>query len=144
MIKRDAVGRGRSWAMAALVALAVVLPGCSGDNNDNDPEVFTDTQTVSVLDASGVAFTAQRNGTVDVNVNWNNASNDIDIYVTTGNCPNRDSLISGLCNVIAFSESASAKPEVLTFAASNGTAYRVWALNLGPSTETITIRLTAR
>jgi len=144
MRKNDA-RRGAGWAVAVMVALAVGLPGCGGDNSsDNDPEVFTDTRTVAVLDASFVAFTAQRNGSVDANVNWNNASNDIDIYVTAGNCATLDSLLQGLCNVIAFSESLSAKPEVLTFAASNGTNYRVWALNLGPGTETVTIRLTAR
>ena len=46
--------------------------------------------------------------------------------------------------MIASSESATAKPETLTFSASNGTVYTVWAFNLGPGSDTVTIRLTAR
>ena len=142
MNKSEAVRRS-GWALTVLLALAVVLPGCGSDNNDNGTEVFTDSRTVAVLDAFGLVFTAQRNGTVEANVNWNNSGNDIDIYVTAGNCADFNAVLNGNCNVIAFSESGSAKPEVLTFGATNNTTYRVWAFNLGPNSDTITIRLTA-
>jgi len=142
MIKRDAVQRSSPWALGLMVALALVNPGCGSDNN-NGSDTFTDSRNLAVLEAFGLIFTAQRNGTVDVNVNWNNSNNDIDIYVTAGNCPNIDALLNGNCNVIAFSESGSAKPETLTFGASNGQLYTTWALNLGPGSDTATIRLTA-
>jgi hypothetical protein len=144
MKKSEAVRRS-PWALAVLLALAVVLPGCgSDDDNGNGTEVFTDSRTVAVLDAFGLVFTAQRNGTVDANVNWNNSGNDIDIYATAGNCADFNAVLNGNCNVVAFSESGTAKPEVITFSANNGTTYRVWAFNLGPNTDTVTIRLTAR
>jgi hypothetical protein len=146
MMKSDAVRRSSRWAMAFLAALAIVLPGCGGNNTSgpNGTETFTDSRTLAVLDAFGIVFTAQRNGTVDANVNWNSSGNDIDIYATAGNCSGIDAVLNGNCNVIAFSESGSAKPETLSFGASNGTTYRVWALNLGPGSDTVTIRLTAR
>jgi hypothetical protein len=146
MMKSDAVRRSSRWALAVVAVLAVVLPGCGNDNSSgpNGTETFTDSRTIAVLDAFGIVFTAQRNGTVDANVNWNSSGNDIDIYATAGNCSSFNDVLAGNCNVIAFSESGTAKPETLTFSASNGTTYRVWAFNLGPGSDTVTIRLTAR
>ena len=142
MIKSDAVRGSSRWALALMVALAVAHPGCGKSNAG--PEVFSDSRTVAVLDNFGVVFTAQRNGTVDVDVNWTNSANDIDIYVASGTCATLDILLGGGCNVIAFSESATAKPETATFSATNGTTYSIFARHIGPGTDTITIRLTAR
>ena len=142
MRKNDAVRRNRLGAVGLAIALAVVHPGCGSD--DDGEETFTDTETLSVLEPFGLVFTAQRNGTVDAEVDWNSGNNDIDIYATAGTCANFDVLLGGGCNIIALSESGSAKPERLTFSVSDGTVYTVWALNLGPGTDTVTIRLTAR
>ena len=144
MITNDRVRRSRRWAMGLAVALAVVHPGCGGNNNDNGPETFTDSATLGVLGTFQLQFTAQRNGTVDANVNWNDANNDVDIYATAGNCPNFDTLLAGGCSVITLSESSSAKPERVNFNVSSNTIYTVWAINLGPGTDTVTITLTAR
>jgi hypothetical protein len=143
MTQTDAVRRSRRWAFLAAVALAVVHPGCGGNNSNNGPETFQDSATLSVLQPFGLVFTAQRNGTVDANVNWNDSNNDIDIYATAGTCASFDVLLAGGCSVITLSESGSAKPEVLSFNVTNGTIYTVWALNLGPGTDTVTIHLTA-
>jgi hypothetical protein len=143
MMKSDAVRRSRRWALVLAAALAIVHPGC-GSNNNNDGETFSDSRNLGVLDSFGLVFTAQRNGTVDANVNWNSSNNDIDIYATSGTCANIDVLLAGGCNVITFSESATAKPETLTFGVSNGTIYTVFARNIGPGSDTVTIRLTAR
>jgi hypothetical protein len=142
MITNDRVRRSRRWAMGLAVALAIVHPGCGGNDNDGE-ETFTDSATLGVLGAFRLQFTAQRNGTVDANVNWNDGNNDIDIYATAGNCPDFDTVLAGGCSVIALSESSTAKPERLTFNISNNTVYAVWALNLGPGTENVTITLTA-
>jgi len=143
MIEKKRVRRRGGWAVGVALALAIVHPGCGG-NDDNSPETFQQSQTLSVLQPFGLVFTAQRNGTVDANVNWNDNSNDIDIYATAGTCASFDVLLAGNCNVITLSESGSAKPETLSFGVTNGTIYTVWALNLGPGTDTVTIRLTAR
>jgi hypothetical protein len=142
MTKNDAVRRSRLGAVGLAVALAVILPACGSD--DEGEEIFTDTETLSVLEPFGLVFTAQRNGTVDTEVDWNSSNNDIDIYATAGTCANFDVLLAGGCSIIALSESGSAKPERFTFDVSDGTVYTVWALNLGPGTDTVTIRLTAR
>jgi len=143
MIEKERVRRRGGWALGVAVALAIVHPGCGGNNN-NSPETFEQSATLNVLGAFGLVFTAQRNGTVDASVNWNSNNNDIDIYATVGTCPNFDAVLAGNCNVITLSESESAKPETLSFNVTNGTIYTVWALNLGPGTDTVTIRLTAR
>ena len=144
MTNNEAVGGGGRWALALAVALAVVHPGCGSNNSDNTPETFQDSTTLSVLEPFGLVFTAQRSGTLDANVNWNDGNNDIDIYATAGTCASFDVLLAGNCNVITLSESGSAKPETLSFNIANGTIYTVWAFNLGPGTDTVTIRLTAR
>jgi len=129
--------------MGLAVALAVVHPGCGGNNNDNGPETFTDSATLGVLGAFQLQFTAQRNGTVDANANWNDGNNDVDIFATVGPCASFDLVLSGGCNVIASAESETTRPERLTFNVSNNTVYSVWAFNLGPGTDTVTITLTA-
>ena len=142
MITIDSVRRGRGWALGLAVALAVVHPGCGG-NNDNEPETFSDSATLGVLGTFQLQFTAQRDGNVDANVNWNDSNNDIDIYATAGPCPSFDVLLQGGCSVVTLSESSSAKPERINFNVSDNTVYAVWALNLGPGTDTVTITLTA-
>jgi len=143
MMKNDAVRRSRGWAVALAVALAILHPACGGDNNGNGSETFTDSETLSVLEPFGLVFTAQRNGVVEVDVNWNDSDNDIDVFVTRGTCANFDILLDGGCNVIASSDS-TAKPERLNFNITSGTIYTVWAWNIGPGTDTVTIRLVAR
>jgi hypothetical protein len=143
MNTKESVRRGRRWAVGLAAALAIVHPGCGNDNNDNGPETFTDSATLGVLGAFTLQFTAQRNGTVDANVNWNDGNNDVDIYATVNTCPSFDALLAGNCSIIASSESSSDKPERLTFNVTNGTIYNVWAFNLGPGTDTVTITLTA-
>jgi hypothetical protein len=143
MMKSDAIRRSSRWGLALMVALAVVHPGCGGNNTSGSDDTITDTQTMGVLGFFPLPFTAQRNGTVNANVNWNSSGNDVDIYATLGTCANLDVLINGGCNVIAFSESATAKPETLTFSVSNGNLYSLVAVNLGPGSDTVTIRLTA-
>jgi hypothetical protein len=142
MMKNDAVRRSRGWAVALAVVLAIVHPGCGSDSTGPNNQTVTDTRTVPVLGFSFLAFTAQRNGTVDVDVNWGNAGNDIDIYATTGSCPDLDTLFNGGCQVFASSESATAKPERISFGVSNGSAYKVFAFNLGPSSDNVTITVT--
>ena len=143
MMKNDAVRRSRLCALALAVALAVIHPGC-GNDSSNGPETFTESSPVSVLGFFALTFTAQRNGTVEVDVNWNSSGNDIDVYATAGTCANMEAVLAGSCNVVAFSDSGTAKPERISFSATTGQNYRVFAFNLGPGSDTVTIRLTAR
>jgi hypothetical protein len=143
MITNDSARRSRRWAVGLAVALAIVHPGCGG-NDDSGPETFTDSATLGVLGAFQLQFTALRNGAVDANVDWNDGNNDVDIYATAGPCPDFDTLLAGGCSVITFSDSDTAKPERLNFNISDNTVYAVWAFNLGPGQDTVTVTVTAR
>jgi hypothetical protein len=145
MMKNDAVRRGSRWALAVMVALAIVHPGCGGDSGTGGSQTQTSTvNNVAVLDGAVFSFTATRNGTAEVEVNWNNGGNDIDIFATGGSCPNLPTLINGGCQIIVSEESSTLKPERFTFGVSDGGSYKVWALNFGPGTESITTRVTVR
>ena len=146
MIKNDRIGRSNLRALAVAMALAVLLPACSDDNgtDGNGPQTIDDSRSVPVGAASFITFTPTRNLTAEAEVQWTSSTNDVDVYATSGNCASLDALIALNCNVVAFSESATAKPERITFAGNNATQYKVWALNLGPNTETVIIRVTLR
>ena len=147
MMKNDAVRRSSPWGLAVMVALAVVHPGCGGDSGTGPSGSTTQTSTVNnvaVLDGAVFSFTAPRNGTTDVEVNWNNGNNDIDIFATGGSCPNLDSVVNGACPILAIEESSTLKPERFSFGVSNGGSYKVWARNYGPGVESITFRITVR
>jgi hypothetical protein len=132
------------WAVLLAVALAIVHVSCGSNDTSGPSETFSQTRTLPVLESFGVAFAAQRNGTVDVNVDWSSAANDIQVYATEGSCASFATLQSGGCDVIARSESPTAKPETITFSALKGTTYTVFAVNLGPGSDTVTIQLIAR
>jgi hypothetical protein len=147
MTKNDAVARSSPWALAVMVALAIVHPGCGGDSGtgSSGSNTFTNTvNNVGVLQPAIFSFTATRNGTADVEVNWNNGGNDIDIYATGASCPDIDSVVNGACQIIVSEESSTLKPERFSFGVSSGGSYKVWALNFGPGTESITGRITIR
>jgi hypothetical protein len=145
MMKNDAVRRSSPWALAVMVALAIVHPGCGGDSGTGSSNTITSTvNNVAVLDGAVFPFTATRNGTADVEVNWNNGGNDIDIYATGGNCPDLTSVVNGACQIIVSEESSTLKPERFSFGVSNGGSYKIWALNFGPGSESITFRITSR
>jgi hypothetical protein len=146
-MKNDAVRRSSPWALAVMVALAVFHPGCGGDSGSGPSGSTTISNTqnnVGVLESSFFLFTSSRNGTADVEVNWNNAGNDIDIFATGGNCPDINAVLDGGCQILASDASATAKPERFSFSVSNGGSYKVFALNFGPGSESITIRVTVR
>ena len=143
MMKNDVVRGTRGWALGLAVALAIFHPACGSDNNGNGgSETFSESETLSVLEPFGVTFTSRTNGNADASVNWNDNDNDIDVFVTRGSCFDFDDLLNDECDVIASSESSSRKPETVSFNISNGTAYTVWAWNIGPDTDTVTIRVT--
>ena len=139
---------GGRWGVPLAAGFAI-LQVCCGSDTAGPNETFSQTQTstvnnVAVLDGAVFSFTATRNGTADVEVNWNNGGNDIDIFATGGSCPNLASVINGDCQIIVSEESSTLKPERFSFGVSDGGSYKVWALNFGPGVESITFRITVR
>lgn len=80
---------------------------------------------------------------VSVSANWTLAANDIDIYVTTSDCFEIPSALSvDSCLTVAQAASPSAKPEQVTFQASAGLSYKVFAANRGSEADTVTLAIT--
>lgn len=73
-------------------------------------------------------------GTIDVTVDWQGTS-DINVYATE-QCVSFTDLQAGACKVLAKSESATAKPEVIFFQTVANRVYNVWVHNKGTSKET--------
>ena len=135
--------RGRRAILPA-VALAVVQVCCGGSDDLATDETFSQTRTLQPLQSFGLVFGAQTDGTVEVNVGWTSAANDIQVYAASGSCASFELLRTGACNVVAFSESPTAKPETITFTQTSGTTYAVFAMNQGPGSDNVTIQLIIR
>ena len=137
--------RARFLSAAVAVLLAALLPGCGSNGNDpDDPETLNDTRSVGQLEASFLQFTLNRSASVDVSVDWGSSANDVDVYVTLGTCVDLTALVEGRCTVVVFSESGTAKPERVSYSGSSGGTYKIFALNLGPNRDNVTITAVIR
>jgi hypothetical protein len=81
-------------------------------------------------------FTTSAAGTLDVQVDWTFASNDVDVYLARGSC-SFEQFVSQRCDLAAFSESATAKPERLTVPNAAAGMYTLLIGNLGPGDESL-------
>ena len=150
------IGRGRLFAAGAFLAAgALTLPGCGGDNGTTPTPVRTVIAqgTFSVLDIAAaifagdqcaigafVPFTTPGMGSLDVSVQWQNPSNDIGIAITRGSCTCLQAANDD-CDVIAISESTTAKPERLTVSNLAGGSYTLVITNLGEKSDSGTYEI---
>ena len=151
---RSARTLSRSVRSIVLMA-AVLLPGCSSDSNppvtSTPPPPTTlppTTQTVvqsgsgslPVLNLALIPFSISSTGRLDVTVDWTFASNDVDVYLVRGACT-FDQFINLGCNIIAFSESGTAKPERVSSSGATAGSYFVAIGNLGPTDESVAFQV---
>jgi hypothetical protein len=128
-------------------SVVVSLSACGGNSPSTPtPGASTPAQPVRTvlgtsdftIRAGGATFKSIDNppiGAMDATVEWGNASNPIDFYVTDGRCPGFTDLQAGRCTVLARAE-GSAKPKRLTFNnASANAVYNFWIYNRGTTTE---------
>lgn len=135
--------RKRPILAAAVLAPALLAPGCKVTDPDPEQTVIADrewtleplTLLVGDLDITGVG-----EGRVDATVEWTLASNDVDLYVTAQACT-AEMFNRGSCAFRAQADSATAKPERLTFTVSGGDRYKFWIVNVGPQRESGTLRM---
>jgi hypothetical protein len=75
-------------------------------------------------------------GMLDATVDWA-GTNDVNMYVTDNVCPGFQELRAGACPVIVKADSATAKPERVTWSTSTaaGRIWTVWIYNNGTSEE---------
>jgi hypothetical protein len=153
--------RVTAWLSAA--ALAVVLGCCGGSSTPTTPTATptptpaptpTPTplpaNTIVVIHGSGasapagyiawVPFTIGIAGDLDVTVDWVYATDDIDIYLTQGSCDST-TINTTACPILTYSESTTAKPEVLHLANAAPGTYTLFVNNLGPLDEAVSYQV---
>jgi hypothetical protein len=77
---------------------------------------------------------------VDSTVEWTYATNDVDLYVTNTSCT-VEMLLAEACPYTAKADSATAKPERVSFTVSAAGSYRFWIVNFGPGAESGTFEV---
>jgi hypothetical protein len=128
--------------MMAMAALAA----CGGSDNPSGPtrtDLGTQSGTVVPQTANFHNVFANASGTFDVTVNWGNAANDLDVFVTSSNCsPATLGALErqeGSCTHLASARSTTTKPERVTWSGSANVTYRVWIANFGQTTDSYTV-----
>ena len=75
-----------------------------------------------------------RAGRLEARVDWTLAENDVDVYVSDGDCPSLEALVVGRCRVIVAADGIASKPERPSAVVAGGRVW-VWIFNLGPGDE---------
>lgn len=133
----------RSRAAGALVLM--MMAACGGTTDPTATEVQESVHTVPPLQRVEAAqLSIADRGTVEVSADWTRAGNDIDVYATPGDCFDTPSALSIESCIVLAAGAGSAKPERLSFPGAAGGSYKVYVVNRGLETETVTVRLTVR
>jgi len=130
-------------AMLAMAALAACGGGSSGPSGPTRTILGTQNGTVSPQTANFHPVFANASGTFDVSVDWGNAANDLDLFITSDTCSpaTLGSLErgDGACSHITAARSTTAKPERVTWSGSANVTYRVWVANFGRTADSYTL-----
>jgi hypothetical protein len=135
------------WRMAPALLAVAALGACgkstTGPSGPQRTVIGTQTGTMQSFSAGAHPVQAGSSGTMDVTLDWGNAANDFDIFVTSNNC-NTSSLADleagvGSCSHITSAQSSNLKPERVTWAGTGGTTYKVWVANFGLSADSYTV-----
>ncbi len=131
------------------LALAAALSGCGGGSSGPTPvpgPTPTPAQSFRTVIVQG-SFALNPGaasfypldglvpGSVEANVDWSDAANNIKAYITDNNCVSAIELRAGRCNVLARAETAGTKPKRLTASTGSLDKLFVWVDNGGSSPE---------
>jgi len=120
---------------------ALTLSGCGGGDGPSGPTIVRRTDNVT---GNLVRFGFERRdlttnaaGPVNATLDWNSAGNDHDIFVTSTSCTSIDDAIAnrGACVTIVRADSATTKPERVTYQTSANSTTRIWVYNDGPFSD---------
>jgi hypothetical protein len=138
----------RSGSRFAVLAMAAMLVSC-GDSGTEPTEpdreqigggTFNVVGTVEAnaagfnADVAAGPFTLTTGGTVEINADWTNATNNVDIFLYLGRCTSVQAR-DGACPV-ANRTNGTAKPERLNVIGVPSGEYSVGFANFGPTAET--------
>lgn len=133
----------------SVVLLALGLAACGPSSTPtpvSSPSTRTVLGTLSFSLPPGSAtfnsFDGIAPGTIDAQVDWDAAANDINLYATDLACPGFVELRTGRCRVLAQA-ATTAKPERLTFFHAALGDFRIWTHNASVRAETLRIEVGA-
>jgi hypothetical protein len=142
----------------ALCSMIIALSACGGGSTDPDPVRTTPSPPppppVTTVIAQGaftglpprvaafLPFTVTAAGSLEVAVDWTFATNDVDVFVVQGTNPCTVAQFNaGTCPFLAFSASATAKPERVTVASVSAGPHTVYVANFGTSEEAVSFQI---
>lgn len=144
------------WRRAGLgilaTALILGLAGCGGNDVTSPPpptppptppppEVVSNGHiSLDPMYLYVGTFSTDKAGALEATVQWTLETDDVDVYLAQGNC-SFDQFVASQCNVVSFSESASAKPEKVTFGGAAAGTYTLLIGNRGPEYESISYQV---
>ena len=138
--------RGSGLSLAALLMGALVAPSCGGSSTGGGPTDGTGQPTRSTISEHSWALdplqifiadlnvTGTGSATLDATAEWTFASDDVDLFVTAQACT-EEMFIGDRCAFKTKADSATAKPERVSFSVSANDTYRFWIVNFGPQRE---------
>jgi hypothetical protein len=86
--------------------------------------------------ARAAPFTTTSTGTLEATVDWTFAKNDVDVFLTRGDCSPQQ-FVDVQCNIAAFSVSETAKPEKVRLTGAAPGVYTLLVGNGGPDDESL-------
>ena len=148
-------------ALAGAVALALLLGGCGGSPCSKSPAppecVVSPTPwpfgktLIAEGELSGLApnvlasvlFRIPTVGLIDASVDWTLTTDNVDVYIANESCTveqfNKGS--NGTCRFYGYSESTSAKPEVVGASQMRPGYYTLLIGNRGPDEESVSYQI---
>jgi hypothetical protein len=149
-MNHEALVPRRVLLAAAGMTMAALLVACGGDSGGPDPlpsptptplpppSVVSTGQGSLDVDFIGRAapFTTSLTGSLEATVDWTFATNDIDVFLARGDCTPQQ-FVDTQCNIVAFSDSSTAKPERVRLSAAAPGVYTLLVGNVGPDRESL-------
>jgi hypothetical protein len=87
-----------------------------------------------------VQFTTTQAGTIEATLDWTYAENDLDLALVRGDC-SFEQFIDEQCQILAFSESETAKPEKVRVPGEAAGPHTMFFYNYGPGDESVSYRI---
>ena len=113
-------------------------PGPSSPPSPVAPPNTVPAANNGVVGVHRLDVTMSRSGTAMVALTWPDADFSLQLYVTSGVCPDTTSLLTGGCTILGSTRQGSL-PGVVTSPVTEGDRYTIWVLNPDPFPQSFTV-----